>query len=100
MLEPVKQYAREKLEDAGESVTVRRRHADFFLALAERAKPELRGPEDKKWLERLESEHDNMRAALSFALEGEEAELALRTGGSSRDLLAHAQPLRRRKEVA
>ena len=45
MLEPVKQYAREKLEEAGESATVRRRHADFFLALAERARPELRGPE-------------------------------------------------------
>ena len=81
MLEPVRQYASEKLEDGGESVTVRRRHADFFLALAEQAQPRLRGPEDKKWLERLESEHDNMRAALSFALEGEEAELALRLAG-------------------
>ena len=82
MLEPVKQYAREKLEEAGESGTVRRRHADFFLALAERARPELRGPEDRKWLERLEREHDNMRAALSFALESEEAELALRMAGA------------------
>jgi predicted ATPase/DNA-binding CsgD family transcriptional regulator len=82
MLEPVKQYAREKLEEAGESGTVRRRHADFFLALAERARPELRGPEDRKWLERLEREHDNMRAALSFALESEEAELALRMAGT------------------
>jgi predicted ATPase/DNA-binding CsgD family transcriptional regulator len=82
MLEPVKQYAREKLEEGGESETVRRRHADFFLALAETARPELRGPEDKKWLERLEREHDNMRAALSFALEGEDAELALRLAGA------------------
>src|SRR5918994_4963126 len=61
MLEPVKQYAREKLEEAGESGTVRRRHADFFLALAERARPELRGPEDRKWLERLENGDDKMR---------------------------------------
>jgi predicted ATPase/DNA-binding CsgD family transcriptional regulator len=82
MLEPVKQYAREKLEEAGESGTIRRRHADFLLALAARARPELRGPEDKKWLERLESEHDNMRAALSFALESEEEELALRMAGT------------------
>jgi predicted ATPase len=78
MLEPIKQYAREKLEDAGESETVRRRHADFFLALAEQARPGLRGSEDRKWLERLETEHDNMRSTLSWALESEEAELALR----------------------
>jgi predicted ATPase/DNA-binding CsgD family transcriptional regulator len=82
MLEPVKQYAREKLEEAGESGTVRRRHADFFLTLAERARPELRGPEDRKWLEQLEREHDNMRAALSFALESEDVELALRMAGA------------------
>jgi len=82
MLEPVKQYAREKLEESGESGTVRRRHAEIFLDLAERARPELRGPEDRKWLERLEREHDNMRAALSFALEDEEAELALHMAGA------------------
>jgi tetratricopeptide (TPR) repeat protein len=82
MLEPVKQYAREKLGEAGESGTGRRRHADFFLALAERARPQLRGPEDRMWLERLEREHDNMRAALSFALESEEADLAQRMAGA------------------
>ncbi|HVD34439.1 MAG TPA: AAA family ATPase, partial [Rubrobacter sp.] len=81
MLEPVKQYAREKLEEGGESETVLRHHADFFLTLAEQARPVLRGPEDKKWLERLETEHDNMRSALSFALESEEVELALRLAG-------------------
>ena len=81
MLEPVKQYARGKLEEGGEGQTVRRRHAEFFLALAEQARPELRGPEDKTWLERLEREHDNIRTALSFALESEEAELALRLSG-------------------
>jgi predicted ATPase/DNA-binding CsgD family transcriptional regulator len=81
MLEPVKQYAREKLEESGESRMVGRRHAEFFLDLAERARPELRGPEDRKWLERLEREHDNMRAALSFALENDE-ELALRMAGT------------------
>jgi predicted ATPase/DNA-binding CsgD family transcriptional regulator len=82
MLEPVRQYAGEKLEDAGEGEAVRCRHAEFFLALAEQARPELRGPEDKRWLERLEREHDNMRAALSFALESEDAELALRLSGA------------------
>ena len=76
--EPIRQYAREKLEEGGESETVLRRHADYFLALAEEARPGLRGPEVGEWSGRLETEHDNMRAALSFALESEEAGLALR----------------------
>jgi predicted ATPase/DNA-binding SARP family transcriptional activator/DNA-binding CsgD family transcriptional regulator len=78
LLEPIRQYAREKLEEGGESKMVLRRHADFFLALAEGARPGLRGPEVGEWSGRLETEHDNMRAALSFALESEEAGLALR----------------------
>ncbi len=82
MLEPVRQYAQEKLEESGESEAVRQRHAYLFLALAEEAEPELRGPQQKTWLERLEVEHDNMRAALSWALERGEAELALRLGGA------------------
>jgi predicted ATPase/DNA-binding CsgD family transcriptional regulator len=82
MLEPVRQYAREKLEEGGEAEEVRRRHATFFLALAEEAGPGLRGPEDRKWLELLEGEHDNMRAALSWALERGEAELGLLLGGA------------------
>ena len=77
LLEPIRQYAREKLE-GGESETVLRRHADYFLALAEEAWPGLRGPEVGEWSGRLETEHDNMRAALSFALESEESGLALR----------------------
>ena len=83
MLEPIRQYAREKLQEGGEGEEVRRRHASFFLALAEEAEPRLRGPEDMEWLERLEVEHDNLRAALSWALERGEAELGLRSGGSS-----------------
>ena len=76
MLEPVRQYAREKLEESGRPRRYGVRHADFFLALAEEAEPRLRGPEDMEWLERLETEHDNMRAALSWALERGEVELA------------------------
>jgi predicted ATPase/DNA-binding CsgD family transcriptional regulator len=81
MLEPIRQYAREKLEEGGEAEEVRRRYATFFLAFAEEAEPRLRGPEDAEWLERLEEEHDNMRAALSWALETGEVELALRLAG-------------------
>jgi predicted ATPase/DNA-binding CsgD family transcriptional regulator len=82
MLEPVRHYAREKLEEEGEAEEVRRRHATFLLALAEDAEPRLRTPEDAEWLERLEREHDNTRATLSWALEKGEAELALRLGGA------------------
>jgi predicted ATPase len=69
MLEPVRQYAREKLEEGGASEEVQHRHDTFFLALAEEAEPKLRGAEDTEWLERLEAEHDNLRMALSWALE-------------------------------
>jgi predicted ATPase/DNA-binding SARP family transcriptional activator/DNA-binding CsgD family transcriptional regulator len=78
MLEPVRRYAQEKLEEGGKEEEVRRRHAGFFLALAEEAEPRLEGPEGMEWLERLEAEHDNLRVALSRALAGEDSELGLR----------------------
>jgi DNA-binding CsgD family transcriptional regulator/tetratricopeptide (TPR) repeat protein len=82
MLEPIRQYAQEKLEERGEGEEVKRRHASLFLALADDAEPKLQGPEDVEWLERLEVEHDNMRAALSWALERGEDEVALRLAGA------------------
>src|SRR3712207_4023056 len=56
MLEPVRQYATERLKESGEAGEVRRRHAGYHLALAERVGPELRGPEQATWLRRLEAE--------------------------------------------
>jgi ATP/maltotriose-dependent transcriptional regulator MalT len=82
MLEPVRQYARERLEEGGEVEAVRRRHAEYSLTLAEEAKPHLWGPEETEWLERLEAEHDNMRAAISWTLEGADVELGLRLAGA------------------
>jgi predicted ATPase/DNA-binding SARP family transcriptional activator/DNA-binding CsgD family transcriptional regulator len=82
MLEPVRQYAREKLEEGGKVEEVRSRHASFFLALAEEPEPRLRGAEDMEWLERLEAEHDNLRAALTWALERRVTELGLRLAGA------------------
>jgi DNA-binding CsgD family transcriptional regulator len=82
LLEPVRQYALEKLEESGEGDAARRAHAEYFLALAEEAEPELFGPRDVEWFDRLEEEHDNLRAALSWALERAEAELGLRLGGA------------------
>ena len=78
LLEPIRQYALKKLEGSGEVATVRRGHASFFLALAEKAEPELRGPQTTAWLGRLETEHDNLRTALSWSLEGGDPRLGLR----------------------
>jgi predicted ATPase/class 3 adenylate cyclase len=82
MLETVHEYTREKLQESGEEQGIRRAHAQYFLALAEEGEAQVRGPEAAKWLERLEAEHDNMRAALSWSLGQEEVELGLRLGGA------------------
>jgi non-specific serine/threonine protein kinase len=68
MLEPIRQYAREKLDESGEAEQVQSRHADFFLTLAEGAEPQLAKSQQAEWLDRLETEHDNLRASLSWAL--------------------------------
>jgi ATP/maltotriose-dependent transcriptional regulator MalT len=81
LLETVRQYSRERLEASGEADAFWRRHAEFFLALAEEAEPGLTGAQLQDWAERLEEEHDNMRAALSWSLENE-PETALRLTGA------------------
>src|SRR5262249_20430938 len=65
MLETVREYGREKLQESGEEEAVRERHAEHYLQLAEQARPFLNKPE-LAWLDRLETEHDNLRAALTF----------------------------------
>jgi tetratricopeptide (TPR) repeat protein len=67
MLETIREYALEQLERSGEAEAVRARHAAHFLALAERADPEMRGPQQKAWLDRLALEHNNLRAALTWS---------------------------------
>src|SRR5262249_37029179 len=64
----VRQCAREKLAADGEGEAYRLRHRDYFLALAEQVRSKWCGPEQAFWLEVLETEHDNMRAALDFCL--------------------------------
>jgi non-specific serine/threonine protein kinase len=82
LLETVRQYAREKLLEAGEANGVRDRHRDYFLSLAEQADPELRGREQLTWLERLTREQDNLRAAIEWSLTRDPAETALRLAGA------------------
>ena len=76
MLEPVRQYALELLEEGGEAEEVRRLHAAFYLGLAVEARPNLRAAPQVEWLERLESENGNLRAALSWTISADETVMA------------------------
>lgn len=78
MLETIREYALERLEESGEASLLRQRHALCYLETAEQAEPRLRGPDRRAWLDRLETEHANLRAALSWALAQGAAELAAR----------------------
>jgi non-specific serine/threonine protein kinase len=80
MLETVREYGRTRLREAEELDTIRRRHRDWYLDLAEQADARLRGPEEDAWLTRLEADHDNLRAAMEWSkgqAGGAEAELRL-----------------------
>jgi len=64
MLETIREYATERLDIQGDRDTIRQRHADYFLRLAEESEPHLTGSQQAPWLERLEVEHDNFRLSL------------------------------------
>ena len=81
MLETIREYAAERLEASGEAEELRDRHAQHFLALAEDAYPNLRGS-PKEWLDRLEQEHDNLRAALDRLEASAETQLTLQLAGA------------------
>jgi len=78
LLETVRQYGREQLEAAGDAAQARLRHQDWSLALAEAAEQELTGPDQGVWLSRLETEHDNLRAALAWARDTGQSAVGLR----------------------
>ncbi|CAN5751848.1 BTAD domain-containing putative transcriptional regulator [soil metagenome] len=78
LLETVRQYALDKLENSGEHEEVLRRHALWCVELAEQAEPELTGPDQAWWMDRLETEHDNLRAALGWLFDAKEPEPTLR----------------------
>ncbi|MFI6388972.1 BTAD domain-containing putative transcriptional regulator [Nonomuraea sp. NPDC050540] len=76
LLESVAAYCQERLAEAGEGEETRSRHRDHYLALAERAEPYLRGPEQRQWLLRLDAEAANFRAALTSDDSGTSERLA------------------------
>jgi predicted ATPase/DNA-binding CsgD family transcriptional regulator len=78
MLETIREFGLEQLEASGEAEAVRQRMTGWYVALAERALPELFGPAQRQWLDRLESEHDNVRAVLEWTLDQARAEEAQR----------------------
>ncbi|HEV2072934.1 MAG TPA: tetratricopeptide repeat protein [Thermomicrobiales bacterium] len=82
MLETIREFGLEKLKASGEEETIRRRHAAFFLATAENAEPLLHEMHQISWRDQLEVEHDNLRAALDWACEQQEAETALGISGA------------------
>ena len=82
LLETVRQYAHDRLEDTGGSTAVRVGHRDHYLALAEEADPKLKGAEQAEWLRRLEEEHDNLRAGLEWSLAEAETRGSLRLCGA------------------
>ena len=106
MLESIREYAAERLEESGEAAELQRRHAENFLVFAEQAEPHaedevLRG--GREWLDRLERELDNLRAALDQLAASGETERALRLAGALSDFWAntpHVAEGRRRLEGA
>jgi predicted ATPase/RsiW-degrading membrane proteinase PrsW (M82 family) len=97
MLETIREFAAERLEERGEAAAVRRRHAEHLVALAERAEPALTSPEQAFWLARLGEENANIRAALGWSRATSELELGLRLAGalvrfwSARGLMAEGR---------
>jgi predicted ATPase/class 3 adenylate cyclase len=99
MLETIREFAVERLDDSDEADKLRRRHAEHFLALAEEAEPHLRQASGE-WLDRLEAEHDNIRAALDWLEQADTALAARLTAAVWRfwSLRGHLAEGRRRLE--
>ena len=82
MLETIREFGLEQLTHTHELESTRRAHAEYYLSFAEDAERQLTGADQKNWLRRLEREQDNLRAALHWAIEHQEGELAQRMAGA------------------
>jgi predicted ATPase/class 3 adenylate cyclase len=83
MLEVLREFGLEQFEASSEQATIRHRHANFFLALAEQAEESLESAEQVQWMNSMEQEHDNLRAALEWSITAEgTGEICLRLAGT------------------
>ncbi len=80
LLESIREYAAEMLEQRGECEAIEERRGSALVELAEEAAPNLAGTDQRRWLDRLEREHDNLRATLVWAMDRPEPEIAVRLG--------------------
>ena len=81
-LEPIRQYARDKLNETGESNLIQDRHLNYYLRVAEEAEPHLFRAGQQDWKNRLELDHDNLRVALAWSLESNQIEAGLKMAGA------------------
>jgi predicted ATPase/class 3 adenylate cyclase len=82
MLDTIREFGVELLDHSGEANKVRRRHADRFVSLAEEAEPHLTGPDQRRWMDLLDGDHDNLRAAIGWAIASDQGDAALRLGAA------------------
>jgi tetratricopeptide (TPR) repeat protein len=82
MLETIREFSADRLQESGEREDLARRHAEFFLALAEEAEPHLTAEDQAVWIDGLQREMDNMRSALAWAAETREPEVGFRMGAA------------------
>ena len=91
--ELLRQHAEERLVGSGEANELYQRHAEYFLQLAERAEPELRGPMQETWLVFLRYDYDNLRTALAWSLKNEDVSIVLRLVGALADFWFYNGPI-------
>ncbi len=82
LLETIREYGLERLAASGEAEAMRRQHATFFLQQALESFPKIDSAEQSTWYQRLEADHDNLRAALRWTLESQEVQMGLRLAGA------------------
>jgi tetratricopeptide (TPR) repeat protein len=82
MLQTIREFAAERLEESGEGDAIRDGHLEAFIALAQKAQAQLFGSQRKEWLDRLDADHDNFRAALEWCVGQKDASRAMRLGAS------------------